>query len=82
MDDSKCSISAIQTKRALLPFFQNMVAETKENMKKVAKFYPMEEVHYVETGLNPNLELNFFPSPGRSGQFHVSQLLNSLLTIL
>ena len=38
MADSKCSISAIQTKRALLPFFQNMVAETKENMKKVAKF--------------------------------------------
>ena len=52
--DSKCSISALQTKRALLPFFQNRVAETKENMEQVAKFCPMEEVHYVETGLNPS----------------------------
>ena len=31
-----------------------MVAETKQNMVQVAKFYPMEEVHYVETGLNPS----------------------------
>ena len=52
--DSKCSMSAVQSKRALLPYFQNRVAEIRENMEQIRKLCPLEEVHYVESALNPS----------------------------
>ena len=41
LSDSKCSISAVNTTRPLLPYFQNRVAEIKDNMDQVKKYCPM-----------------------------------------
>ena len=52
--DSKCAISSVYSTRSLLPYFQNRVAEVKENMVQVRKLCPLEDIHYVETALNPS----------------------------
>ena len=52
--DSKCSLCAVQTTKPLLPYFQNRVAEVRDNMDQVRKLCPMEEIHYVESALNPS----------------------------
>ena len=52
--DSKCSISAVQPTKPLLPYYQNRVAEIRDNMDQVRKLCPMEEIHYVESTLNPS----------------------------
>jgi len=52
--DSKCALSSIYSTKILLPFFQNRVAEVRDNMKQVRKFCDLEEVHYVESSLNPS----------------------------
>ena len=54
MVDSKCSISAVQTTKPLLPYFQNRVAEIRDNMDLARKLCPMEDIHYVESALNPS----------------------------
>ena len=52
--DSKCAISSVNTTRLLLPYFQNRVAEIKDNMSLVRKLCDMEEIAYVDTDLNPS----------------------------
>jgi len=52
--DSKCALSSIYSTKILLPFFQNRVAEVRDNMKQVRKFCDLEEAHYVESSLNPS----------------------------
>ena len=52
--DSKCSMCAVQTTKPLLPYFQNRVAEVRDNMDQIRKLCPMEEIHYVESALNPS----------------------------
>ena len=54
LSDSKCAISSVYSTRSLLPYFQNRVAEVKENMVQVRKYCPLEDIHYVETALNPS----------------------------
>ena len=54
MCDSKCTISAVDTSsRALKPFFHNRVSEILDNKKEMEKYCPVEEIHYVDTSLNP-----------------------------
>ena len=50
--DSKCAISAVRLTNSLLPHFRNSVAEIRENMELIKKFWTMEDVHYVDTSLN------------------------------
>ena len=52
--DSKCAISATHSTRSLLPYFQNRVAEVKDNIEQIKKFCPVEEIQYVESSLNPS----------------------------
>ena len=52
--DSQCAISAVDSTRALLPYFQSRVAEIKENMRHVRQMCPLEDIHYVESSLNPS----------------------------
>ena len=52
--DSTCAISATHSTRSLLPYFQNRVAEIKDNMDQIRKFCPLDNVQYVETSLNPS----------------------------
>ena len=52
--DSKCAISATHSTRSLLPYFQNRVAEVKDNIEQIQKFCPVEEIQYVESSLNPS----------------------------
>ena len=52
--DSKCAISSVKTTRALLPYFQNRVAEVRENIDQIEKYCPVEEIQYVESALNPS----------------------------
>ena len=40
--DSKCAISAVRSTKSHLPYFQNRVAKTRENMEFVRKFSPWE----------------------------------------
>ena len=54
LSDSQCAIGAVQSTRSLLPYFQNRVAEIRDTMDQVAKYCPMEDVHYVESALNPS----------------------------
>jgi hypothetical protein len=54
LTDSRCSLSAVDTTRPLLPYFQNRVAEVKENMEEVRKYCPMEDIYYVPSALNPS----------------------------
>ena len=54
MSDSKCAISSVQTTRSLLPYFQNRVAEIRENIGQIQKYCPVEDVQYVESALNPS----------------------------
>ena len=54
LSDINCSISAVNTTRPLLPYFQNRVAEIKDNMDQVKKYCPMEDVFYVPSALNPS----------------------------
>ena len=54
MTDSECTISALETtSRALKPFFHNRVGEFLENMEKMKKYCPVEDVHHVSGHLNP-----------------------------
>ena len=54
MADSKCSISSVYSLKVLQAYFQNRVAEIKDNMRQFRKFCPMEEIHYIESSLNPS----------------------------
>ena len=54
MADSKCAISSVQTTRSLLPYFQNRVAEIRENIGQIQKYCSVEDVQYVESALNPS----------------------------
>ena len=54
LSDSKCSISSVYSSKVLLPYFQNRVAEIKDNMLQFRKNCPLEEIHYVESALNPS----------------------------
>ena len=54
MADSKCAISSVKSTRSLLPYFQNRVAEVKENMGQIGKYCTIEDVKYVESSLNPS----------------------------
>ena len=54
LSDSKCAISSIDTNRSLLPYFQNRVAEIRENMDHLRELCKVEDVHYVESALNPS----------------------------
>ena len=54
LSDSKCAISSIDTTRSLLPYFQNRVAEVRENMDHLREFCMVEDIHYVESALNPS----------------------------
>ena len=52
--DSRCIISSLElTSSKMLPFFQNRLAEIKENLDTVSKWCPVEPVHWVESELNP-----------------------------
>ena len=52
--DSRCTISSLElTSSKMLPFFQNRLAEIKENLDTVAKWCEVEPVHWVESDLNP-----------------------------
>ena len=53
--DSKCAISAVRSTKSHLPYFQNRVAKTRENMEFVRKFCPMGDVH--------STQLSFLPRP-------------------
>ena len=53
MLDSKCTISLLDdNSRSLKPFFQNRVAEIRDNMDDIRKICPLEEPHYIESSLN------------------------------
>ena len=52
--DSKCAISSVYSSKVLLPYFQNRVAEIQDNIQQFKKLCPMEDIHYVESGLNPS----------------------------
>ena len=54
LSDSKCSISSVYSSKVLLPYFQNRVAEIKDNMLQFRKNCHLEEIHYVESALNPS----------------------------
>ena len=54
LSDSKCSVSAVDSTRSLLPYFQNRVAEVRENMSQIRKYCSVEDIHYVESALNPS----------------------------
>ena len=54
MGDSICALSAVQATRPLMPYFQNRVAEVKDNMDHIRKYCPMEPLQYVESALNPS----------------------------
>jgi len=47
-------MSSIYSKKCLLPYFQNRVAEVKENLAQVKKLCNVEGVFYVESALNPS----------------------------
>ena len=47
-------MSSIYSKECLLPYFQNRVAEVKENLAQVKKLCNVEGVFYVESALNPS----------------------------
>ena len=52
--DSRCIISSLElTSSKLLPFFQNRLAEIKENLDTVSKWCDVEPVHWVESDMNP-----------------------------
>ena len=54
MADSECTISALETtSRALKPFFHNRVGEVLENVEKMKKYCPVEDVHHLPGHLNP-----------------------------
>ena len=65
--DSKCSISSVYSSKVLLTYFQNRVAEIKDNMLQFRKYCPMEEIHYVESALNPS-------DISTKGTVHISEL--------
>ena len=52
--DSKCSQSSVYSTKKLLAYFQNRVAEIRDNMAQARKLCPMEEIAYVESALNPS----------------------------
>ena len=54
LSDSQCSINAVDTKRLMKPYFQHRVSEVKENMNMTRKYCQVEDVHYVESKLNPS----------------------------
>ena len=54
LTDSRCALMAVDSTRALLPYFQSRVAEIKDNMDLVREKCPMEKIHYVESSLNPS----------------------------
>ena len=52
--DTRCVISALEmTSSKMLPFFQNRLAEIHENFDCIAKKCEVEQVHWVQTDLNP-----------------------------
>ena len=52
--DSRCIISSLEmTSSKMLPFFQNRLAEIHENFDSIAKKCNVEQVHWVQTDLNP-----------------------------
>ena len=54
MVDSKSSICAVDSTKNLLPYFQNRVAEIRENIAETSKFCTVEDVHYIASELNPS----------------------------
>ena len=52
--DSRCIISSLEmTSSKMLPFFQNRLAEIHENFDAIAKKCNVEQVHWVQSDLNP-----------------------------
>ena len=52
--DSQCSINVVDSKKQMKPYFQNRVAEIRENMNIIRKYCELEEIQYVESKLNPS----------------------------
>ena len=52
--DSKCALSSVYSSRTLLPYFQNRVAEIRDNIAQFRKICSMEDIHYIESSLNPS----------------------------
>ena len=52
--DSECTISCLESRTSLLkPFLHNRRAEILDNMEKIRKYCPMEDVQHVAGILNP-----------------------------
>ena len=52
--DSRCAISSLYSTKMLLPYFQNRVSEIRDNIAQFKKLCQMEDVHHVESCLNPS----------------------------
>ena len=47
-------MAAVKSKRVLAPYFQNRSAEIVDNMSQASRYCNVEEIHYVESALNPS----------------------------
>ena len=47
-------MAAVKSKRVLAPYFQNRTAEILDNTSQISKYCPVEEIHYIESVLNPS----------------------------
>ena len=52
--DSKVAMAAVKSKRVLAPYFQNRTAEILDNMSQTSKYCAVEEIHHIESALNPS----------------------------